>query len=357
MIALEGSVVGVAAAGRYPDVGDNVHANVCDWLDSNCGQSENKWFIPGTCKNGHRHIKVIYCGKEWCPVCGQVGSDAHNRRYVRWFSKIKQFKSMRYLVLTIPENIRYKFRTKISLTELGRMAQFMMIKHGYRRGLRRWHWFGDESTKYNPHLNIMIDGAYMKPCEIMILRAEWADILNIKFSDSNVFTEYKRLPSDMAGCLRYVTRSTFLDYNYDLEMAIELRNFRNMVTWGRDWKNEPSWDIDKIERTNATGQPLDIAAIEHLINRECPICHLPIMWKKPLPERLLSLVDTIDIGAGFKYVLDNSPPGYRDSKIDENLHKMKMIMILKSLGAIEPKDIRPKRYLRYINGKGQWCDN
>jgi len=322
---------------HYLDVGDNVHANVCSWLDVNCSESENKWFVPGTCEgHGHRYAKIIVCGKEWCPECGKLSSPAHNRRYVRWLSKIRQFQTMRYLVLTIPEKIRYKYRSRETLKQLGHEAQEMMIEQGFKRGLRRWHWFGDRSHKWNPHLNIMVEGSYLKKDKVVAIKTEWANILGVEVVDVNI--SYKRLPGDMAGSLHYITRATFLDYDWDIDMALELRNFRNMVVWGRDWKQESKWEPAKVERTNDQGEQLDVVSIEKLINHECPICHSRMVWKKAYPYKILELTEYIDVGAGYRYIIDRSKPVHLSDDIKSRLHTLRILNHLKMMGAVRLKD-------------------
>jgi hypothetical protein len=342
------------SAENYLDVGDNVHANVCNWLDSNCGDSDNRWFIPGTCEaHGHKYAKTIVCGKEWCPECSKKGSIAHNRRYVRWLGKIRQFKRMRYIVLTIPDSARWKYRSKVDLTELGRSAQIMMIKYGYKRGLRRWHWFGERSTVWNPHLNILVEGGYIKAETLIQIKIDWAGILNVpiqieRYENNKVKAvhgidikcEYKPTPADMLGCLFYVTRSTFHDYNWDIDMAMELRNFRNMVVWGRDWKQEAAWDLPAGERHADGGEVVDVASVEKLIEHTCPICNSKITWNKALPEKLLRLSDTLEIGAGYKYVVQGKQPVHLADDVKSNLHKMRMIWYMRTLGGVVIEDLK-----------------
>ncbi len=320
---------------HYPDVGDNVHANVSSWLDVNCA-GENKWFIPGVCENGHRVAKVIACGKEWCPECGKLNSIAHNRRYVRWLTKIMQFKRMDYLVFTIPESYRGQYRHKADLTELGRRAQELMKRHGFERGLRRWHWFGDRSNKWNPHLNVLVEGGYIKAEKLEHIKEGWARILGTGKDIENVHNKYKSTSGDMAGCLSYVTRATFLDYEWDIDMAQELRGFRNMVVWGKGkWNQEPIWELSKTDRTDAvTGETIDVEAIEHLVNHECPKCGAKVHWDKALPSKLLSLVDTETLGAGYYHIVDRSPPDRLSGDVKKRLAFMRLIWMARCMGAV-----------------------
>ena len=47
--------------------------------------AETAWITLAQCQNepDKQFAKRIYCGKEWCPVCGQKRSAAHNRRIAR----------------------------------------------------------------------------------------------------------------------------------------------------------------------------------------------------------------------------------------------------------------------------------
>ena len=76
------------------------------------------WVTVGECTNGHQFVKEIYCGREWCAVCGADESPAHLRRFSRWIPKAQQLGTMGYFVFTIPEGERYKYRDKASLNYL-----------------------------------------------------------------------------------------------------------------------------------------------------------------------------------------------------------------------------------------------
>lgn len=337
--------------GLYLDVGDNVQAKVedstdDDWLENNCGESSSQWFIPGHCENMDFKVgKVISCGKEWCPNCSKLGSPAHGRRYVRGLEYIRQFKRMRYIIFTIPKELRGQYRTKESLTELGRKCQALLKKHGFKRGLRRWHYFGDKSTKWHPHLNVLVEGGYLNRATIDAIRRDYWKIIGYTGKPvANPKFTYKRRPADMAGSLHYVTRATFHDYNWDKEVALEIRNFRNMVVWGKtvwmkdedgnrierlSWGGIPwlyQWEPDKNERfeeetglIGRDGQPekvrIDVDKIDKIINGICPKCGGKIKWGDALPARILKYGDGRSLGAGFYEVFDKA---HRAPPTEEN---------------------------------------
>lgn len=351
---------------HYLDVGDNVYANVrtyprlnsdtllkvfkdsrteheddnipdgSDWLNTNCGDSNNQWFIPGTCENGHRYAKVIACGKEWCPVCGKMGSIAHNRRYVRWLPKVMQFKCMSYITLPLPEDIRP--RTKEELRHIQRCAVKVMKRHGYKRGLFRWHWYGDKSHKWHPHPNILVDGGYIQRDKLDSIKRDWAKELGVDIVV--IHNKYKRTPGDMASCLHYVTRATFLDWSWDVDMAMELKGFRNMVVWGKGlWSDEPVWDIDKVERNDdITGEPIKVEDIESIVEHTCPRCHAVIHWDSALPGQLLDIADKESLGAGYYSMVDRSPPGNLSDRRIKRLNYMRLIDHAKTMASIMESD-------------------
>ena len=113
-------------------------------------------FITGSCENGHRFAKELYCGREWCEVCngtwkrGERMKPSHGRRFARWYSKAQQIEGMGYWTFTIPEALRYKYRRKEALGELGHQVQELLKGFGFSRGLRRWHYFGEQGGGVSP---------------------------------------------------------------------------------------------------------------------------------------------------------------------------------------------------------------
>ncbi|MBA7538732.1 hypothetical protein ES705_31009 [subsurface metagenome] len=308
------------ARGKAPAGYLESNANVSVYLRSTCDRPGFQWFIPGECQNGHRFAKTLVCGKEFCSVCGEDGSVAHLRRFARWLSKVQQFESMGYFVFTIPQELRAKYRTRYwddhrnrwvhPLSDLAHDIQELLKRFGYSRGLRRWHYFGDKSTKYHPHLNVLTDGGYLAPGKMKALKTAYARLLGADVVDVNY--RYRLSPGKMVHSLKYVTRATFRDYDSDLELAMELKGFRNMVVWGRGcWDSEPSWSLAELSgEARAEVEDLDIEAIEALVDKRCPVCGERIEWEEALPIGLLDMVDKRSLGAGYWRLTDNkSPPG------------------------------------------------
>ncbi|MBA7545927.1 hypothetical protein ES705_38309 [subsurface metagenome] len=306
-------ILGGAGGQSPPDSYLESYDNVSSWLGLTCDKQGVGWFITGECENGHRFAKELVCGKEWCSICGEDGSTAHMRRFARWLPKLLQIESLGYFVFTIPPELRAKYRTKVSLSKLGHQVQEILKSYGYSRGLRRWHWFGDKSTKWHPHLNCLVDGGYRHPQVLATIKLAYANLLNTEVVDVNY--RYRLSPGKMVHSLKYVTRATFKDYAWDIEMALELRGFRNMVVWGRSqWDGEACWSLaDLGGKAKAEVEGLDIQAIEDLAAGVCPVCGKELTWGEALPIGLLAMVDKQPLGAGYYRLADNkSPPPVAD---------------------------------------------
>ncbi len=375
---------------------------------------DRAWFVTGECANGHRFAKELVCGKEFCPVCGEDGSTAHNRRFARWLPKIQHFESLGYFVFTIPEAQRAKYKTKKALADLGHQVQELLKSWGYLRGLRRWHFFGDyagliggrevnlgelrisylkafnrlietfakmngfdlvlnpnkatifwrnpggqhssviarlvadfaktyglhlkpySSIKPNPHLNSLVGGEcgpYIPPRVLATIKLEYAGLvygIPVKeLGESHpidVKYRYRLSPGKMVHALKYVTRATFRDYTWDLDMAMELRGFRNMVVWGRgEWGDEPAWSLGDLGgKARAAVEDLDIRAIESIVAGVCPVCGEALTWGEALPIGLLDMVDKQSLGAGYYSLGDLPPPPVQPADVKFRLYALEL---------------------------------
>lgn len=182
----------------------------------------------GGCGNGHKFAKVIKCGKEFCPDCGRNGSDVHERRIYRWKGKVDAMQSVGYYVVTIPEDVRMNFFDAALCKAFERACIRYLKRTGVTRGLVRWHWLGDCPTcdgdgcksckgtgmarKFNPHINILIDGGYKKEKEIRAFREfcrKWLKN-NAGYHGKKyvLHYSYKTTEGQRNHVLRYVTRAT-----------------------------------------------------------------------------------------------------------------------------------------------------
>ena len=262
-------------------------------------------YLTAECENGHRFLKTVVCGKEYCPNCGADWSDAHKRRFSRWLPKAERMKEIGYFVFTIPTELRDEYRTQEALNELTkRVTAGDKSKHidgllkslGFDRGLCRWHWFGDKSHAYHPHLNVLIEAGQIPAKTLAKIKREYAKILGVPMVVVNY--SYTRKQKKMVHILKYITRSTFTDRDWDHQLADELFNFRNMRSWG-DWSGKPEWEL------KGKSKYAHIEDIEHGI---CPVCGTHLHWNKPLPICLMEMEHPVDIGAGY-YRADDGDRG------------------------------------------------
>ena len=273
-----------------------------------------KWASYGTCENGHEVAKIHLCGKEWCPTCGAKNSWIHQRRIARLLPRAQQMKHIGYWVIQLPKNSRYKLRSKRSLSGFRIRVGRLFKRYGFTRGLDFYHYFGDEGATrgWNPHLNVITDGAYMPPQKLEAFKQYLRRALDEP--DLIVHYEYRQSVAEMMHTIRYVTRATFLDKSWDPAMAAELCRFQNGHHWGV-WKDEPIWALDSQD-TEADS----LTRIQKLQSGMCPCCGKPITWSKPIPIVLLQVWGAAEIGGGY-YVLPppHDPPERLDHERLEGL--------------------------------------
>lgn len=257
-------------------------------LDAGLTLSCTAGYIKGGCNGGHKFLKAVFCGKEWCENCGQDGSPTHLRRIGRWIPKVEQIKSLGYYVITIPQELREYYKDPKNLSKFRLYIKRKFQRDGFNRGLIRWHWFGDckhckghgcrfcrmtgISNKYHPHLNILVDGGYISKKDFESKSEKFRDELIAYFKkntgigcDDAVYhysyikgKDYKR----KMHLLKYVTRSTHRNYNKQIAEA--LKGYRTSSTWG-------AWKFKKVVKTENSD-------LVNVTNNVCPCCGEGIVW-------------------------------------------------------------------------------
>lgn len=263
-------------------------------LNNGLTLSCNVGYIKGNCVNGHRYLKAVFCGKEWCENCGQDGSPSHIRRMGRWMPKINQMQSMGYLVITIPEAAREHFKTPEALTDFRTFVKRKLQRDGYKRGLIRYHYFGDcnkcngrgcidckgtaVSSKYHPHLNVFIEGGAIPKARFKKYFGEWRKSLQTFFYKytgidnltGNLHYQHTTIDAKKTHLLKYVTRATHRNFNK--EIAKNLKGYRTTSTWGK-------WEKGNHHAAPEAGGQEDITPeLINIVNGICPCCAEPIKW-------------------------------------------------------------------------------
>lgn len=244
-------------------------------------------YIAGHCARGHKFVKAVFCGREWCPSCGQDGSPAHLRRIARWMPKISQMPQVGYFVITIPEVARPWFTKPEQLTDFRTFIKRKLQRDGYGRGLIRWHLFGDckscngkgcrfceytgAGTKYHPHLNILVEGGKIKKADFAqyfpafrkSLSAYFKRVTGLDDLPGVVNYQYTNEAGKKMHLMKYITRSTHRIFNK--EIAENLKGYRITSSWGK-WSK-----VTEQPR----GEYSDLISIE---NNICPCCAEAITW-------------------------------------------------------------------------------
>ena len=255
------------------------------------------WAMLGACENGHKFAKALDCGREWCSVCRE---SSHKRRMARWFFKAQKINEMSMLSLDF--SYGQGLRTKKELNQIGRVVREVLCSLGFDRGLRRWHWFGEgrpwfgsEINLFHPHLHILLESCFLDPGALDLVKEQIREALGIY--DLVIHYQYTAEVRRIVFWLKYVTRPTFKKRDWDRDMAEELHNFRNSVSWGR-WDDKDKWELPGEERIyNYIGK------IERGF---CPCCGAKIHWTKAIKIEGLDELDYQQIWVGVW--LERPPP-------------------------------------------------
>lgn len=159
--------------------------------------------------------------------------------------------------------------------------------------------------RYNPHLNITVDGGYLPDDELEDMKDRFKSAFEC--DDLIVRYSYVSEPGQIYSWLKYTMRSTFRDYNWNPELARELTTkyvkkdefgdaivkdngefafqstFRNGRWWGK-WDKPEVWQLDKKMEANVDA----MAAAELISEGICPECYDQLKpWSQPIPLKII----------------------------------------------------------------------
>ena len=243
-------------------------------------------------------------------TCGQRGSGAHKRRIARWLPRARQLKTMGYLVITYPLDVRWRLKDRATLDWVyartlevlagKRMGRRGRVAGYWKRGLARWHWFGDTPGKWHPHLNVLVDGGKLPEETLSQLRDDLARVVGYRWIQ--IHYEYSSEQNQMAGWIEYLTRPTFTNRAWSELAADTLYGFRSARAWGK-WTGLPVWQPTLLDALDYD------PVVEALVRGECP-CGLPIRWRSEC--HALATLGRRPLGAGYYQLrlisLDTGPP-------------------------------------------------
>ncbi|GAI12924.1 unnamed protein product [marine sediment metagenome] len=218
--------------------------------------------------------------------------------------KAQQFEEAGYWVVTYPEEVRPLLHTKKALARQAKKLRDVLRELGYHRGLQRWHYFGEQSHKYHPHQNALVEGGYLEPAQLerqkdIIRKALFsATLSHATGKQLDIHYSYLKDPKQIFHKLKYITRATFLDELWNEALAHRLYRFRNCNTWGT-WDSPAAWELPS--------QAEKLKPLLQLAENRCPVCGTPLNWNKRLfPLVLVLLENPTEIAKGI-YLLPPIP--------------------------------------------------
>ena len=263
--------------------------------------------LIGQDENENRIAKRLVCGREWCGDCRDI---AHRRRIARVLPRLMQICPMSYIVITFPLEVRLMMRDPQVLALIAKKVRRLLRKLGYRKIYTRWHFFGEHGEKYHPHLNVLCDGEWLTPEQL----AELKDLIRRKLlprsiaktigKDLDIRYAYRRTNKKMMHTIKYVTKASFRDIEWDEPLASALYGFHNGCFAGT-WDDSPKWKL--------TGTDKKFNALLPLAEGKHPVSGKPIVWnRRPIPWLLVSMETYFDIGGGYYLLpLIRPPPAGR----------------------------------------------
>ncbi|MBA7544593.1 hypothetical protein ES705_36954 [subsurface metagenome] len=104
----------------------------------------------------------------------------------------------------------------------------------------------------------------------------------------------------MMHTLRYCTKATFTDIEWDEALASNLSGERYSGWWGR-WDALPKWQLDESDKKTAA-----LSMLEQGLH---PVSGKPIRWnKQPIPFVLVLMEDPVSLGNGYYTLPPIRPP-------------------------------------------------
>lgn len=226
--------------------------------------------VRGSCDCGEWQ-KILRCGREWCPTCGQAGSERHLQRYGRWLGRVQTLESAGYWVITWPPAMREALKTRAGRDWAKKAVVTVFKAAGYDVGCGRWHFVGDRHPDvWHPHLNVLVAGGFVPRPQLARLKAALRAALGLP-AWASIHYSYRNTPAKLCHVARYITKPHWGPGGlaWEPEVAIDMHGWHNDFWWGKWTGREPAWPI---EGGGPTG------ALISLSEGRCPACGVRILW-------------------------------------------------------------------------------
>jgi hypothetical protein len=179
---------------------------------------------------GYQYWVKTICRQEGCSNCGKPNSLYHRELYLKMLGVVLKMFNLSgfigYLVITSTPELREKWKDPKELRKFQGYVRRLLKREGIPVALYRWHFAGDKSDRYYPHLNIIIPLGYMLKKKLERLR----ELIERKTGIKVVNYRYTRSLRKVRHLVRYVSRPTFRNQN---EVPWDVfKRFRKWGVWG-----------------------------------------------------------------------------------------------------------------------------
>lgn len=246
----------------------------------NCGST----FVHLKDQNGHEKYARTHCNMDYCPICGKIGSKAHNKRATRAMDRLIWANVLGYMVFTLPKEVSINMPDSDTLSGLSKKA-WEIVKKNFSApgGMARVHLLGEEPESLHIHINvvfpIVMEGNKGEvPQETLSkVREEWTEYVNkvfgLCYENTNAFYKFDYQEGRKIHTVRYVLRPIVTPEKFltlpegDRVKVLKLRGWHNTRWFGRLANSQYRGFLRSINVKIAQKENADPA-----LSKECPIC-------------------------------------------------------------------------------------
>jgi hypothetical protein len=158
-----------------------------------------------------------------------------------------------------------------------------------------------EWMRFNPHLNIVVEGAYLDKVGLAYIKK----VLRQALGQPELIVHYEFIGAGdeqriakMLHVARYIVKPTFLRWQWDVELVGILKGIRSVFYWGT-WKDEEKWHIEEVPESE------DVACVMMLQKGECPACGAGVRWRGVVALTAEFMRRYVELGGGY-WILESS---------------------------------------------------
>jgi hypothetical protein len=141
--------------------------------------------------------------------------------YIRDMWKMRG--SVGHLVITSPLELRAVWQNKDELRKAANTMVDFLKGEGFKKGFYNWHFAGEQSRRFYPHLHIVIPSGYIGSKRLGRIRNFVRDLWGIKVFYYGYIREYDKL--------EHLVRS-ILKPTLDKQDEVSVDEWRDFQSWG-----------------------------------------------------------------------------------------------------------------------------